>query len=168
MYKKTAASHHFIPRLGSYSTRPHRNGRVDVLPPQAVESLWDVADQIAMLEARLASLQEQRCDLQLALHRADRLAQMQARLSGAAVQPNPHEAQLKMEFERIERQLIVTRVSLTDLNTALNPRSKQLTTDAAFVIVARLELDHDIYQSIAQKAERLIARTGHKVRRKLA
>ena len=35
MYGKTSKTAHYLPRTGSYSTVPHRNGRVDVLPPEA-------------------------------------------------------------------------------------------------------------------------------------
>ena len=40
MYSKTAKSTHYLPRTGSYSTVPKRNGRVDVLPPEAEEQLF--------------------------------------------------------------------------------------------------------------------------------
>jgi len=36
MYKRTVSSAHFIARTGSHSTKGHRNGRVDVLPPNAI------------------------------------------------------------------------------------------------------------------------------------
>jgi len=165
VYKKTVKGHHFIPRTGSYSTHPHRNGRVDVLPPDAVESLWDVADQIAGLEERLETLHQHKRELQLATHHAARLTQMQAKVTGGAMQTNPREVELRRDCEATERQIFLTRYNLNELKHALNPRDRKLTSDAAFVVVARLVLDHDVFQSIEQKAERLIARTGRKVRK---
>lgn len=35
--KRQIAGEHYLGRTGSFSTRPHRNGRVEVLPPGAVE-----------------------------------------------------------------------------------------------------------------------------------
>lgn len=40
MYRKTAKSSHYLPRTGNYSTVPKRNGRVDVLPPEAEEQVF--------------------------------------------------------------------------------------------------------------------------------
>ena len=66
MYSKTAKSSHYLPRVGSYSTVPHRNGRVDVLPPEARDAeltYLDCKEQIETLVAEQLKCEARAKDL---------------------------------------------------------------------------------------------------------
>ena len=59
MYKRTGESAHYLPRRGSYSTVPHRNGRVDVLPPEMQQAITN-AERLATALGALTDLQSQK------------------------------------------------------------------------------------------------------------
>lgn len=57
MYKRTAELSHFLPRTGSHSTKGSRSGRVDVLPPNAQEQVFDDLDnRRQILKGRLTTI----------------------------------------------------------------------------------------------------------------
>lgn len=62
MYKATGDAAHYLPRTGSHSTKGARNGRVDVLPPEAQDAelvYLDCVEQVTSLVAEQAALEKE-------------------------------------------------------------------------------------------------------------
>lgn len=61
MYQRTAKSSHYLPRTGSYSTVPKRNGLVEVLPPGAsLETFDDFKEQCQRIVDRIEDLKREK------------------------------------------------------------------------------------------------------------
>jgi len=150
MYRKTAKSTHYLPRKGSYSTVPHRNGRVDVLPPEAEEPLYDVANQIEDGRSRIEILTEQKQSLTEELRLLDGVHGLQLRHS-RDIGESRKAIRLRADISAINETLKNTRKHIGQL-VALTGSSKQTTFESAFVQIAKVELAVDTFEKISRKA----------------
>lgn len=151
MYKKTGKSHHYLPRKGSYSTHPKRNGAVDVLPPEAREPLYDAASQIEDGERRLHELNNQRDALveKLALSKGiERLQQKHAARTDGPADFHNRLASIDQEIATLRKHVGALRALLRGSGVA--------TLDQAFMKIAAAELAEDVYKNLAAKAQRIL------------
>jgi hypothetical protein len=162
MYSRTSKNHHFLPRRGSYSTHPQKNGRVDVLPPDARESIYAAAEQLAALDERLNLLNIKKDDLHESLHRAQRLQQLQDKLTGSSSQNTI--SGIRREVEIIEIDIRRVKESRSRLLEVISP-SKKVTLETAFYNLARVELSEEVFQRLSIEASRIVARSGSKSRK---
>lgn len=159
MYGKTGKSSHYLPRKGSYSTVPHRNGRVDVLPPSATIALYDIAPQIDLLLAQQAAL-----DQQLELLRAELTADGK-RFHAARLAAGPGkymkrpqtlvDADAKYQKLKLNRSDIIERVRVLRGLISGQAREKReargLRFERTFHDLAKCSLPEDVYQSLRDK-----------------
>ena len=171
MYGKTSKSAHYLPRTGSYSTVPHRNGRVDVLPPGASDLTIEdyeerrerlkkllAAEQVKMAELNALSASNQMRDL----HRdySVRVSHAKAHRSGF-VYPARELEKHWGEKDVCKKQIRDLQRQLTDLNNAFVPgprdifrakkASRQEITahfNAQFVRIAEQVLTSDVFGRI--------------------
>lgn len=152
MYKKTYTSQHFIPRTASFSTHPKRNGRVDVLPPDAAEALYDAAQQIEDGERRLQFLKVER---ESAVEKSS-LARGVQRLQSKHGNDPQKSSSLDSRLRAIDEEVATVRKHISALRALLRGGGVN-TFDEAFVRVARAELAQDVFETISAKAHRVLA-----------
>lgn len=156
MYKKTSNQTHFLPRRGSFSTHPQRNGRVDVLPPDAKMHLYDVALQIADGERRIESLRHDREEKQNRVHSLRGVD----RLRGKMGSPGSESSQINKLLEecgRIDNEIKRSRSHINQLKRFVSGR-KDMSYGDVFMRLAELELPHDIYEALSQRAHQIMDR----------
>jgi hypothetical protein len=156
MYSKTAKSAHFLPRKGSYSTHPHRNGRVDVLPPGATDQLYDCASQIVDATAQLDRLRITRDDISQRAHAATRFDALRRRLCTEAVAPSTVRDGIDRQLRQVEEEMAALRRHIGSLKHLLAGGGVK-TFDEAFARVAKAELSASVYESVAAKAQLVLA-----------
>jgi hypothetical protein len=163
MYKKTAKSSHYIPRTGSYSTVPHRNGRVDVLPPSARQSLHGIADQIADGKERIRVLRAEKLQLENELTDLERKDALRLRwhTNEKFRERNPEIEMKRRRIDEIRSEIRKLNVHVSDLN-ALVSSDRVLSIEGAFFAVARARLDHSVWIELKAMAEDIVARAGRK------
>lgn len=164
MYKKTGTSTHYLPRKGSYSTHPKRNGRVDVLPPEASEALYDCARQIADAHARIDQLRQEREKLTDRGHGLRRVDDLRSRFSSTEKAPLPIRADIDARIKTIDEELAALRKHAGSLK-ALLAGGGVATFEDAFHRIASAELSHGVYETLAKKA-RMVLLTAHPEKRK--
>jgi len=140
MYSKTSKTAHYLPRTGSYSTVPHRNGRVDVLPPSARES--EIAHQ--ELRSQVNALKQE-----LEKNRV-RLTEINASL--AETMDWSSYARAESERANLAKRIHAIEMNLRDLGEIVQ-QSSQLVFANAFVKVARARLSQPAYDELAREAK---------------
>lgn len=154
MYKKTYQSRHYLPREGSYSTHPKRNGRVDVLPVGAQEALYDTATQIEDGEYRLQMLKIERDSLAEKLQFSRGVHRLQAKHVGAA--DSKSASAIHVRLQEVDQEIGQVRKHVGGLRSLLKGGGAA-TFDEAFVRVARAELAAEVYEALTLKAHRVLA-----------
>lgn len=158
MYKKTAKSAHFLPRKGSYSTHPHRNGRVDVLPPSAVEPLYDCAAQIADATRQLDQLAMKRDTISQSAHGTARLLALSHKLCTHAPRQSTATYDFDRELRQVDEQMAALRRHIGSLKHLLAGGSVK-TFEEAFHRVALAELSAYVYEELTAKARVILDAT---------
>lgn len=157
MYRKTTNLTHFLPRKASYSTHPQRNGRVDVLPPNAVDQLYDCATQILNATTQLDRLRIVRDDICQRSHAATRIDALRAKLcTSGSFQPSPVRSDIDKQLRQVDEEMALLRRHIGSLKHLLAGGGVK-TFDEAFERVARAELAESVYKSIAAKAQLVLA-----------
>ncbi len=167
MYSKTAKTAHYLPRTGSYSTVPHRNGRVDVLPPGAsLETFDDFKEQLQRVISRIEQLKEKR-DLLSAELNAEGKRQYAIFQSARSARPasnalwNSRKAveRLTAEKKAVQEELDGLNREMSNLKRVMRLRFEQpLRQERAvqfaheFVILAKAMLPPDVFERISAKA----------------
>lgn len=154
MHKKTIVSAHFLPRTGSYSTHPKRNGAVDVLPPHAREALYDISAQVDAGEARVRDLVIKKDHLFDKLQFRRRVQGLQQKHSGNM---DASEAQtLHLQIQAVDQEIGQLRRYINSLRALLKGAGVS-TLEQAFTRIAEAELSPDVYGKILDKARRILA-----------
>lgn len=156
IYSKTAKSAHYLPRTGSYSTVPHRNGRVDVLPPSAKVELYDAATQISDLSARLDALRLEREHLAARVFSLARVDKWRDRV-GSRGSEGQKLATLTAEGDRIDAERRAIRKRIGALKSLLGggPSPK---LETVFLRLAEAELPGDVFAELHARAAAIVAR----------
>lgn len=162
MFKRTWNSPHFIARTASHSTKGKRNGRVDVLPPGASESLYGIAEQIADGEQRLARLRAERDELADELHRLQRVEAFKAK-HVTSPKSEPRVAILLKGLRELDASMASVRKRNGELKSLLGGRGA-VSFEHAFVRVAREMLEPSSYRAIESQASALVAKTKERAK----
>jgi hypothetical protein len=159
MYSRTSKSAHYLPRTGSYSTVPHRNGRVDVLPPGATEALYGVAGQIEDGRKRLESLRAEKAALkdELADLRPKDALRLKWVTSDREARPSPRIGEIDARVSEIEAEAKRLRTHVAGL-TQLLSSGQRVTIEDAFYRIAKAELPEDVWRRIQVIAESIVSR----------
>lgn len=158
MYEKTAKSAHYLPRKGSYSTVPHRNGRVDILPPDAQLPLYSIAVQISDGEEQVGALRERKKACEAELHALGRIDLLRDKV-GSRGSEKPNIQRLRNEISRLEESMRAKRRWINELKAILS-NGQKVSFEDVFVRLARVELPQDIYQAIESKARLIVSRAS--------
>jgi hypothetical protein len=167
MYATTAKSSHFRPRTGSYSTHGRANGRVDVLPPGAVEAIYgDVQqrrlDLIAKVAVAVAAKDAANKAWKALIHGSEaasynnwvrsNCASMNA---GTGPVPKPEKlAGLNEQRRAIRKEAIVLQAQLDKLNQTAHPRVfAKMVYQQIFLILAKQMLDTNAFTRIEAAAK---------------
>lgn len=170
MYGKTGKSAHYLPRTGSYSTVPKRNGHVAVLPVSAKEPLFaDLKGRKARLSIDLADARKNlqaakraRRELEPAFQEWSIYSQRAKQAGKALTRP----LSLSNAIEAVEdagRKVAAIESEISKINRVANPkRFKHLAWAEIFVDVARLMLDEAAFERIkAETQKRALIAEGH-------
>lgn len=159
MYSRTAKARHYLPRTGSYSTVPHRNGRVDVLPPQARDALYSIASQIDAGQSRLQELRAEKAAIQLDLDELRHLDAMRLKVATTERNraPNPRIASLEARIRELDSEAKRIRAHVAQLNR-LASGGQKMSVEVAFYNVARAELPQDTWEKLNATAEAIARR----------
>lgn len=156
MYKKTGQSSHYLPRKGSYSTVPHRNGRVDVLPPSARAPLFDIAVQITDANGRLEELRRERDSIKGQLHSLGRVDQLRQKL-GSQGSELERSAKLQREIARLESEMKTLRRRSNELKSIV-AGGASVSLEGVFMRLARVELPDNQFDILERKAREIVRR----------
>jgi hypothetical protein len=156
MYKRTGNLTHYLPRKGSYSTHPHRNGRVDVLPPSAKTPFYDIATQISTANAMVESLRQQKVAAEKKLHEFSRVDQLRAHVGSRGSEANKIR-QLQDECARLDDEMRKVRRRTNELKAIL-AGGRDLRFEVVFLRLARAELPDDLYARLENQANDIIRR----------
>jgi hypothetical protein len=162
MYGKTAKTAHYLPRTGSYSTVPHRNGRVDVLPPGAsLPTFDDFQEQLKIAEARFAELIRQRDLISAEISaegkrwNAKWLAESKKRYIKPSENPLPALQERKKEICFELDRINATKSDIKRMIARLQAPARQKAAmhfANVFVDTARLMLPKDVFDKIFEVA----------------
>lgn len=154
MYSKTAKSAHYLPRTGSYSTVPFRNGRVDVLPPNAQMQLYGIAQQIADGEVRISTLTKEKEKAEAELHSATGFDRLRAKhMSDYRPADGAHKARIRVT--QIDAEIKAEKARLSELR-AIASGSRKFSVESLFMKLAEAELPHDVYESLLKEAALIV------------
>lgn len=156
MFKKTWNSPHFIARTASHSTKGKRNGRVDVLPPQARTPLYDIATQISNANAHIESLRQQRTAAKEKLHSLARFDQLRNRVGSRGSESNKIR-QLEDECKYLDEEIRKHCRRANELKAVL-AGGPDLRFEVVFLRLARIELPDDLYTRLENQANDIIRR----------
>lgn len=156
MYGKTGKSAHYLPRTGSYSTVPHRNGRVDVLPADSKEALFDPMDTLRQLQKRFSELRQERDALTAEIEPLARMDELKYRhmTDRGQIRPNPKIAPLVARRKEVKAELKKIDSRIQDIEQTFKA-GEQRSFENAFVQVAKLRLSPDVWRVIFDEAMRL-------------
>lgn len=163
MYTRTAQSTHYLKRTGSYSTVPHANGRVDVLPPGASEPIFGdlrerraaLVDKVHEAEKNLGELRNEGLALRPIYNRWSRAVRF---AKDRGLRPPVVPAQITRHEQRFkEAKLEHGRVlnELRNLNKVVDLREiKNQEWHQLFVLVAEQLLDERAFSKIKSEVVR--------------
>lgn len=150
VYRKTAKASHYLPRTGSYSTVPHRNGRVDVLPPDAGMPLYDAATQLAEAINRLEQIHKELEDVRRLKHSLGRIDKLRSRV-GSDGSESRRVAELDAESARLDREGQLVKRRIGQLKSLLGG-SKGASVEELFYRLAEHELPAEVFAVLVSKA----------------
>lgn len=156
MYKRTGNLTHYLPRKGSYSTHPRRNGRVDVLPPGARTPLYDIATQISTANEQVEALRKRRDGAKEKLHSLSRVDQLRAKVGSSGSEAS-RVRQLEDEIAQLDAEMRRIRRRSNELK-AIVAGGPDLRFEVIFTRLARAELPDDLYDAISAQAHAIIKR----------
>ena len=151
MYKQTSNSSHFLPRKGSYSTHPQRNGRVDVLPPNAGMQIYDVATQINDAQERIKILKAEREALLNEIYFLRDVDKIRDRV-GSSGKEEKRIAVLHQRCNHLENEIGQTRRKINE-RKAFVAGGGRLTYLEIFCRLASLELPHSVFELLSTRAK---------------
>lgn len=163
MFKRTWNSPHFLARTASHSTKGKRNGRVDVLPKDATEALYSIADQIADGDTRLDHLRKRHAEVCDQLRLLERLDKARALHNSRPITENPKIGALRGEVTRMNAEMASIRRHVGRLKALIGSKP-HTTLPEAFMALAEAELASDTFQALADKAAALVSRTRARAR----
>lgn len=155
MYKRTQNATHFLPRTGSFSTHPHRNCRVDVLPPDAHEPLYAIETQMVEARARLEQLREQREQLVERSYYLRGIDRLREKFSHAREHAQVRDG-IDVQIRQIDEGMARVRKHLGSLQSLLSGMGCD-TVERAFMRIAEAELSGEVFERLASKARRIVA-----------
>lgn len=130
---------------------PHRNGRVDVLPPDAKTQTYDIAIQIEDAASRLKDLRAAKDAAEAQIIALSRFDQLRARV-GSRGSEGAKLTKLKRDAQSIEQEMKRVRKRAGELR-ALIAGGAAITLETAFIRIAREELPEDLFMALFTKAE---------------
>lgn len=154
VYGKTTKSTHYLPRKGSYSTVPKRNGLVDVLPPSARVPLYDIGAQIVDATERLQALRAVRDAAKEQILSLSRFDQLRGRVGSRGSECDTIK-RLQAEVAHAEEQMTCARKRAGELRAIVSGGSG-VTFESVFVRLARAELPDYLYRALEQKASHIV------------
>lgn len=160
MHKRIAKSAHYLPRKGSYSTVPYRNGRVEILPPNAQIALYDIAVQISDGEDRLLELRENKKSLEKEIFTLSRVDQLRDK-HGSLGSEDKRISKIKKAIDEIETKMRRLRRQLGELNSIISDGPK-ISFENVFMRLAQIELPTDTFDLLAFKTKRIMDRARQK------
>ena len=157
MYKKTTNTAHFLPRTGSYSTHPHRNGRVDVLPPNAKMHLYDIATQINDAQERVVTLKNERDALLNEIHFLRNVDKLKDKV-GSGGKEEGRISDLHQRCDQLDNEIGQTRRKINELKSFVSGGGR-MTYPEIFCRLARFELPGDVFEVLSSKAGAILQLT---------
>lgn len=158
MYKKTSESTHYLPRRGSYSTVPHRNGRVDVLPPEAGMPLYDTATQLVDANNRLEQLRKEQEDIQRQIYSLGRIDKLRSNL-GSSGSEKTTIAVLSAEEKRIDHERQKVKKKIRELKSLLGGQNT-VSIEQVFMRLSESELPPDVFATLKSKAYSIFSKAS--------
>jgi hypothetical protein len=157
VYKKTGQSAHYLPRIGSYSTVPHRNGRVDVLPPGAEMPLYDVGAQLTDALAEIEQARARRELLEARRFDLVRFDDLRSKLGSRGTEKDEL-SRIDAELSAIDASLKSLRLRASKLRRLLSG-DERLSVESIFFRLAEHQLPHDVYSRLVAQAQSIFGRT---------